>query len=141
MPTHSKFAARKLAVEREILTPAFPADVAHLADGTWTCSRESVDALTRSFQRFGITLDGAWSFDTLYDNFTFILRAAGRLRAAGSGAPKEYSATMCDYLLAVKARDANLIATTLQAVQAEERSALPAAAEPARTPPRLSLVQ
>lgn len=141
MPTHDKFKARKLAVAREILTPAFPEDVEHLVDGSWSCSGASFKAMSRSFRRFGFTLDYSWSFDTLYEKFAFILEAACRVPGAGSGAQHDYSPAMLDYLLAVKSRDDSLIALTLDAVLAQDRPAEPPGERLPCSAPKLCLVQ
>lgn len=119
MKQHDRFAARRKEVEREILTPAFPDDVEHLHDGSWSCSAASFDLMSRSFCRFGFTLDYSWSFDTLYEKLGFIVEAACNIPLAGTKGKGAPSPAMNAYLLAVKSRDDNLIADTLPAALAE----------------------
>lgn len=120
MSQHSEFEARRIAVELEILTPPFPDDVEHFEDGSWACSHESFVAMSRSYSRFGFTLSYDWSFDTLYDNFCFILRAACLIPTVESAASgKRYGPAITEYLLAVKKRDPRLIAPALAAAMAE----------------------
>ena len=141
MPIHSQLEARRLAVAREVLTPAFPEDVTHLADGSWSCSKFSFDLMSRSFRRFGFTLDYSWTFDTLYETFAFILEAACRVPCAGAGGPQEYSTAMLDYLLAVKSRDDSRIPTALEAVLAEGHQPEPPQEKTQASEPKLYLVQ
>jgi len=86
------FEARREKAKREIQAPPFPADVTHYDDGSWECSGESFDLMYQSFKRFGFELDYRWSFNTLYSNFSFILRAASLISGLdlGVGCEKAY---------------------------------------------------
>ncbi len=130
MKSHNRFEARRAQVEREILTPPFPEDVEHYEGGTWSCSAASFALMSRSFKRFGFELDRAWSFDTLYERFSFIMRAACSMPSLGSVALGErHTIEMVEYLRAVQARDDSRIGPALSAVLAQslEQPVQPAA--------------
>lgn len=103
---HPQFQSRRTAIANEVLTPPFPEDVQHFDDGSWDCSKESFDLMSRSFSRFGFELEYSWSFETLFQRFNFVLGAASLMPAVEYGAFDErYSGTMIEYLQAVHSHD------------------------------------
>lgn len=97
--------------------------------------------MASSFTRFGFSLSYAWTFDTLYDNYTFVLRAACLIPRIESGQlENEFSTAMVEYLRAVENRAPRLIEPALASVMAERANATPAVAQTERQVPKLRLV-
>ena len=117
------FEARRESAKREILTPPFPADVTHYDDGSWECSKASFDLMSQSYKRFGFELDYRWSFDTLYANFSFVLRAASLMLCLDQRwLAEKYTPEFVEYLQAVGARDDVRISQSLQAALLDDEA-------------------
>jgi hypothetical protein len=111
---NNDFEAKRDSAQREILTPPFPRDVTHYDDGTWECSAESFDLMAQSFKRFGFELDYRWSFNTLYERFSFVLRSASLISGLDLGWVEEkHTPELVAYLRAVVAGDDVRVGQTL----------------------------
>lgn len=126
--------ARAAKREEDLLRPDFPPDLVHFDDGTWECSSDSLDALSRSFHRYGIQLHANAPFLKLYEDFTFIVSASSLMLYLGQKwLTEEQPPEMLAYLTAVKHNDADAIAPTVANLLAKKT--LPATPDAPAPPP------